>query len=517
VGLRALGSSELELIGGDLKVSGTKTLEPTVDIVDALKRDYALEAGIADLVDNSIDADARHVLIRFIRRRGRLVSLCVVDDGNGMDDRAIDAAMQFARKRKYAPTDLGMFGMGLKAASLSQADVLSVMSRSSHSGAVGRQWSEKGIKKGHWKCAVLDPAQVRTLFHHRWGPVGRLQRGTIVRWDRVREFDRLKGDPDPYLHKIKVAIRNHLGLKLHRFLSGRGGRRVSIQIDVEDVATQQVFPPSTVAPLIPFPPKSAGKGYPRVYEARDPEHGRIRFRAHIWPKKSRDDGYKLGGGKVAEHQGFFFFRHNRLIQDGGWNGWIATCEPHSSLARVEVDIPDNFASYLTVRPNKAGIDVPATFAGLVEKARSREGGCLGDFVTEAQTIYRTRGELRLRTILRPGNGVPAAVREALERQRAVPARGRGIDIRWGRVTGREFFAIDRDTRELILNSRLRKALLNGQRGGSTDLPILRTALYLLLNSTFEREHVTSVEKARVKYLSRALSKAAELEIRRQYD
>src|SRR3954471_16030359 len=79
-----------------VEVCGHETVRPTPDILDALEKDYPLEASIADLVDNSIDASARRVLVRFLKRGDTLASLCVVDDGRGMDSTAIRKAMQFA-------------------------------------------------------------------------------------------------------------------------------------------------------------------------------------------------------------------------------------------------------------------------------------------------------------------------------------------------------------------------------------------------------------------------------------
>src|SRR5258705_8637009 len=93
----------------DIEVSGHETVPPTPDILDALERDYPLEASIADLIDNSIDAHARNVLIRFMRTERKLVSLCIADDGRGMTGTEIRSAMQFAARRAYTHKDLGMF------------------------------------------------------------------------------------------------------------------------------------------------------------------------------------------------------------------------------------------------------------------------------------------------------------------------------------------------------------------------------------------------------------------------
>jgi hypothetical protein len=57
-----------------------------------------------DLVDNSVDATASTVLIRFLYTEDDLVSLVVVDDGRGMREKNIDRAMQFGgRQRTLGP------------------------------------------------------------------------------------------------------------------------------------------------------------------------------------------------------------------------------------------------------------------------------------------------------------------------------------------------------------------------------------------------------------------------------
>ena len=70
-------------------------------------------------------------LIRAVVRDGDgLISLCVVDDGRGVEDEpTIDRAMTVGGRRDYDASDLGHFGIGLKAASVGQARELTVGSR----------------------------------------------------------------------------------------------------------------------------------------------------------------------------------------------------------------------------------------------------------------------------------------------------------------------------------------------------------------------------------------------------
>src|SRR4051812_35722325 len=123
-----------------IPTTGTVVLPPAPRYLEALGRNHTLEAALAELVDNSIDAAASHILIRFVQRSGRLDQLVVVDDGTGMDESEIDIAMTVGGERRYEAADIGRFGFGLKAASFSQAESLVVLSRSRHQRAVGRRW-----------------------------------------------------------------------------------------------------------------------------------------------------------------------------------------------------------------------------------------------------------------------------------------------------------------------------------------------------------------------------------------
>ena len=80
---------------------------------------YTTPAAVADLVDNSVAAAARNVAIRFSGVPEPFVA--VVDDGGGMDDATLVAAMRFGSRDPRAENsgfDLGRFGLGLKTASL---------------------------------------------------------------------------------------------------------------------------------------------------------------------------------------------------------------------------------------------------------------------------------------------------------------------------------------------------------------------------------------------------------------
>jgi hypothetical protein len=290
---------------------------------------------------------------------------------------------------------------------------------------------------------------------------------------------------------------------------------VDIHIDVEDLDASEVGPPSEVRPTNPFPPKgtSGARGFPKDFTVRVPGGGHVTMRAHIWRKKCGDEGYKLGGGKVAEHQGFYFYRHNRLIQDGGWCELIGTNEPHLSLARVEVHIPDGLKAYLRVRSNKAGVDVPATFADAVFKSLARDGTDFRNYIKAAEDVYRRRTDQKARPMLRPGDGIPPDITLALEGRSTRFVRGRACSVVWKHLGGSGFLEVNQEHRRITLNARYRKMLLRGTHGGKTDMPLMRTLLYFTLEGLLAGDRIGSTEKLRLEAIQASTNAAMKLETR----
>lgn len=243
----------------EIPTTGSKRLPPAARYVESLTHQgYGFEAAIADLIDNSIDAGARNVVVSFLRDDDRLAGLLVVDDGCGMNDEALDTAMTVGGREGYAASALGHFGAGLKAASLSHADSLTVISRTKKSPSTGRRWL---TARAHadFTCDVVDPRYCQDLVDRYDGIVE--WHGTIVRWDRVRAFDTVTaGQADRFLNDAIEKLETHLGLYLHRFLARED---FNIDIVVEDVRTKEELDHRGVEPIDPFGYRIPGRvGYP---------------------------------------------------------------------------------------------------------------------------------------------------------------------------------------------------------------------------------------------------------------
>lgn len=92
---------------------------------------YDLRTAIADIIDNSIAANAHHISIRFFNSSEEPY-IAIIDDGDGMDYETALHAMKLGSNdptKERKNEDLGRFGLGLKTASLSQARSLLLITK----------------------------------------------------------------------------------------------------------------------------------------------------------------------------------------------------------------------------------------------------------------------------------------------------------------------------------------------------------------------------------------------------
>lgn len=501
----------------EVPTAGSKRLPPDGRYMEALSsQGYGFEAAIADLVDNSIDAGARNVVIHFLRDGDQLVSLVIVDDGKGMDDEELDVAMTVGGRRGYGKGSLGMFGTGLKSASLSHADSVTVVSRTKRTRPVGRRWLMEHAKQS-FECDIIESnfAQGFVDFYQD-RPIG--FQGTIVRWDGVKDFPKLGGggQTDRYLHRTVNKLGLHLGLYLHRFLARDD---FHITISVQDVRTGVEYANYGVESLDPFGYQTSGEaGYPALFVAETPSLGPVGLRAHIWPPRSTLDEYKAFGA-VIEREGFYFYRNDRLVQAGGWNNYRQP-EQHLALARVAVDLPedpDGEVFRLTVK--KEGVQASPEFTAALDEAKDDQGRTFGGYLADAERVYREarkRAGVTRKTAVPPGRGMDPQVRQAIEEELPLLDE-EALQFRWQKLPSDRFFEIDQEARVLLLNQHYRAALLGGRNGALNDAPMVKALMYLLMQDAFQRERLGSRLKDNIELWQAVLVAAARTELDRVAD
>ena len=92
---------------------------------------YNFNDAVADVVDNAVteQVGADTVDITFHVDDHRIAHCSIQDNGCGMKAAVLEEAMRLGTDTTYEDKDLGKFGMGMKTASLSHCNVLTVISK----------------------------------------------------------------------------------------------------------------------------------------------------------------------------------------------------------------------------------------------------------------------------------------------------------------------------------------------------------------------------------------------------
>lgn len=362
------------------------SLEPTVRYVDATPfasslieghRDigYSIETAIADILDNSITAQARRIDI-IADTISDEPKLTIVDDGVGMDDVTLIEAMRLGSKNprdlRHAK-DLGRFGLGLKSASFSQCRRLTV-----HSCSQGRMTSatwdlDMVAERNDWTLDVVDnptSVEVRDLIP---------QTGTAVVWEKL---DRLcggitsdRGKRVEHINAALVSAEMHVRLVFHRFLEGT---RPKLRIFMNGRALKPIDPLASGNPACQIEPK----------EIVPLSQGSVTIQCYTLPHhKLMDeaDWVEVGGPEGhLRSQGLYLYRGDRLIIAGGWMG-LARQTELTKLCRVRVDIPNSMDSLWKIDVKKASAQLPPAVATRLRRV-------IESFLGTSRRVYRRRGQ-----------------------------------------------------------------------------------------------------------------------------
>ena len=309
--------------------------EPAGTVASLSSLGYSVEAAVADLVDNSISADARRIEVRFTWA-GTESWAAVVDDGHGMDDQALVTAMTIAGRgpaETRAANDLGRFGMGLKTALFSQCRQLTVRTRPDVASCFTRTWDlDAVIQHREWRLLRgTDPETEAVLA--RLLPAG--MRGTVVLWRQLHRFNSQVVDPgtvaQTHFYGEVDRVQRHLGMVFGRLLTGRGGVELTVNGDV----------------VLPWDPFLSTHPAVQRLQAEEIPHGGLLVRVEPFvlpsPHKLTDVAAvdaAAGPKGWLDQQGFYVFRRNRLILAGDWlRIRDFRRDERYNLARIAVDIP----------------------------------------------------------------------------------------------------------------------------------------------------------------------------------
>ncbi|MGV1035259.1 MAG: ATP-binding protein [Microbacteriaceae bacterium] len=485
----------------------TRETPPDPAIAKAIGQHHTLESAIADLIDNSIDAGAANILVRFLQRGGRIVGLRVIDDGKGMNDAGINAAMVFAGQRDYSASDLGHFGVGLKAASLSQANTLRVYSRDSSGTAVGRQIHAVTPTR----LEILADVDADTFFTVVNTPFV-TSHGTVVEWVDPKNF-LSNGSPAEHTVWVENTVRQllgHLGLVFHRILEAQS---VVVHVDVYDVDAAQPGPARLVTPVDPFGyDQSVAEGYPATLELVL-NHERVTAQAHIWPPGERHrPEFKLGEKSAEKFQGLYFYRADRLLQAGGSWQTLYEIRPEFELARVAIDLTDALKPHVKINPEKVGIEMDADLKQALSSATVQgTQGTFATYLATASELYKNakkRGKKPV-TLVQPDRGFSRKMLQAFGNTVEYSSGDAPVNVRWGVLPVGAPIKLDFDKRTIFINTKYRQALTGSDKKSDHDVPFVKALLLIAFSQYFEGQLWGARDKREIEAWEKLLSAAAD--------
>ena len=355
-------------------------LPPSPASLSASLRDlgYSLETAIADLIDNSISAEATEIQIFCDTSRTTPV-VAILDDGKGMDSEQLVAALRHGSsspKKKRSPKDLGRFGLGLKTASFSQCKRLTVAS-SIDGVHVGAEWDLAAVEdRDEWFISILENDEIQALPYFD----SLSSTGTLVLW---RTLDRLSEDEsgrkrDEIINEKLSVVEKHLALVFHRFLAGevKGRKKITLKLNGHPVEPFDPFcRKNDATQVLPLEPVWVNDVQITMQPYILPHHSRL---------NASEYDYYQNRSNFISNQGAYVYRNGRLMAWGDWFRMVPKGEA-TKLARVQIDFPNSLDEAWT-------IDIKKSRARPPYEVRERLRHIITKITARSVIVHRGRGQ-----------------------------------------------------------------------------------------------------------------------------
>lgn len=308
---------------------------------------YTEETAIADIVDNSISANANEIYIFFDWDNKRII---IADNGIGMSKKDLLESMKIGsadpncfREEK----DLGRFGMGMKTASFSLGKELLVITKDENN-LYNACWNLNYVEDTNkWHILINSNTLIDNLLEQIKEQISfcDFKTGTLIvvsDLDRMIDLNTLQKSKDKFYKTIK-KIRKHLAMTFHRFMEEDG-----LRIFVNG---------NSISPWNPYVKYNVATQELAVEECFDGV-SQVSLEPYILPHKTKfanEEEFNLASGKGwLSHQGFYVYRNRRLIVYGTWFDKFKK-EPAYNLARIKLDMSSesDFEWGIDIKKSKA--------------------------------------------------------------------------------------------------------------------------------------------------------------------
>ncbi len=325
---------------------------------------YTNYSAIADLIDNSFDAEADNVWITVNTVNNGHFRVTISDDGCGMDEKTLGQAYRLGAMTERDPiNDLGKYGVGSASASLSIARKTTVYTKAANSSCLTKMIDLDHMKKNNTFKVYLKPSTkaeeklfVQICFGAKTGTAVILEECDNIQNNNVTQF--------------KNTLRKHLGQVFRMFIDA--GKRIHLNEESID----------SVDPLLLSGITYGGERLAtniwsdEYYDLKIKQDGKerqenIRIRMAILPSIDRKLWKECWPRDVAKpsqrSQGFYVLRNNREISAADDLGEIF--KRHNSLNRFRAEIffPATLDDYFGVNFTKRKVNLNQSIFDQLEK------------------------------------------------------------------------------------------------------------------------------------------------------
>ncbi len=278
---------------------------------------YDNNSAIADICDNSWDAQATEIAVSIEGKRDAL-SILVVDDGIGMDMATLDQALRLGSLVDHnSKSDLGKYGMGLVTASLSICRRTEVITRQKNRPLLYSVIDVDEIIAKNSFCKYLGQAteEAENLFRAAGNP----ESGTLVRLSHCDQIHSVYGTT------IARNLKEHLGQVFRAFLAS--GKTLTIN--------KQPVP--IVDPLMQNEGSDirSDESYDITYEDATGEQKQESLRVKIALLPDFGQGTNSDRGINIKNQGFYVLRNFREVAAAETFGLLPR---HNDYNRVRAEL-----------------------------------------------------------------------------------------------------------------------------------------------------------------------------------
>lgn len=342
---------------------------------------YTPQTAIADIIDNSISANSTKIHVQIIPRiQGTTVY--IADNGTGMSRSRLKEAMRFGSSTDLKNSELSVYGLGFKLASLSFAPRFTMISRDETGAVNAATWDKAEQAQKPWQMSITDePARqhLDVLYAATQG-----KSGTVLVWENadLKLADNIKRqtlDQGKMYERIRTNIKNHLALVFHRFLEGTavGYQKIEIVLDNE--------------PIKPFNPVDKRFVLTDWHHPVEEFEESIIVEGEVVSANYSIQAYLLNPDKSPENreileqsrqelnlQGIYVYRDSRLLQMPDWLSFASTRHNAYNALRFVLEIDPRLTTHVGLDVKKSNLELPIsmfeTLSPIVKQFRAEAEG-----------------------------------------------------------------------------------------------------------------------------------------------